>query len=298
MTCGIRRIAPVFFCLIAAASVIAAGFVVFDARDDISTSTDEATAEFASYEAESEPLDAPPPTNDAFEIAWDDIDWDRIRDDDDWETLRAVDDHQPRPVEDGEPTIEDHRSEVDSGPAQIGQARQATGRLVVITNFTRANVTVNGESYPAYSEDGQNRGVELPAYEPHEVFVEFDDHERIYEVELDAGEERLLMVELTGMGASDSSRSPRSRRSRDRQRDDDDDDIDDDEGRITVYSRPRGDIYVGERDMGEQTPGTVDVDPGRHEVQVQYGDGEMSETKTVRVRQGARVKLFFRQDDD
>ncbi|MFU8802289.1 MAG: PEGA domain-containing protein, partial [Bradymonadaceae bacterium] len=66
-------------------------------------------------------------------------------------------------------------------------------------------------------------------------------------------------------------------------------------GRITVYSRPRGNVFIGGDDKGQATPGTIEVESGRHDVQVRYEDGEMSEKKVVRVREGSRIKLFFRQ---
>ena len=45
----------------------------------------------------------------------------------------------------------------------------------------------------------------------------------------------------------------------------------------------------------EKTPGTVEVENGRHEVQVEYESGDISEKKIVRVREGSRIKLFFRE---
>ncbi len=64
---------------------------------------------------------------------------------------------------------------------------------------------------------------------------------------------------------------------------------------MTVYGKPRGSIMVDGSDKGKQTPNTVDVEQGRHETQVKYEDGEVSEKKIVRVRKGSRIKLFFRQ---
>ena len=310
MTSEMQKIAPLLCCGLACVALVAAGFVLFDSRDGLSAADDVGAVEFVSYAAEADEVDESPSLEDDAdtEREWEDVDFQELADDGEWEIL------EPRAADDGEDAgeesdVDEERAAGDdadtSATGGTGQAHGQTGRLIVITNFTRARVTVNGDSYPAYSDDGENRGIELPANQVHEVFVEFDDNERFYEVTLDPGEERLLMVELTGMGDSPPrterperrSRSDERRRSRPQDRDDDDDDIADDEGRITVYSRPRGDIYVGDRNTGEQTPSTVDVDPGRHEVQVEYEGGEMSETKTVRVREGSRVKLFFRQDD-
>lgn len=218
------------------------------------------------------------------------------------ESVQNEDSPEAEPVDEVPETDEAERPE--SKPAGTGHSGP-TGRIVVVTNFMRAQVTINGEPYRVYSDDGENRGMELPAHQPHLVEVQFDDNERVYEIELRPGERRLLMVELTGMNQrpvaeDDSGRTRPTRRQNIRDDDDEEEtttEEDGEDGRITVYSRPRGNIYIGGEDMGERTPSTVDVAPGRHEVRVEYEDGEMSETKTVRVREGARVQLFFREDD-
>ena len=66
-------------------------------------------------------------------------------------------------------------------------------------------------------------------------------------------------------------------------------------GKVTVYSKPRGDIMLDGKDAGKRTPNTIDAEEGRHEVQVRYESGEVSEPKIVRVRKGSRIKLFFRE---
>ena len=64
---------------------------------------------------------------------------------------------------------------------------------------------------------------------------------------------------------------------------------------MTVYSKPPGTVIVDGNKSAEKTPGTVEVENGRHEVQVEYESGEVSEKKIVRVRDGSRIKLFFRE---
>ena len=227
---------------------------------------------------------------------WRHVDWQHLADDDQWEALEPRD----------EPLSDDVASEPPSTDAatSTGSSRQdrlRDGRIVIVTNFTRAEVLINGEPYPSYSDDGSNPGMAVAPNETHEIYVEFDGNSRIYEVQVRPGERRLMMIELTGMGETTTERPARRapRRPEGQEPPDvDDENAEDGEGRITVYSRPRGDIYVGGQDMDEQTPGTVDIEAGRHEVQVEYADGQMSETKTVRVREGSRVKLFFRQEDE
>ena len=67
------------------------------------------------------------------------------------------------------------------------------------------------------------------------------------------------------------------------------------QGRITIYAKPKGQIMIDGELQGQSTPATLDVPAGKHEVQVEYEQGEISEIKTVRVRQGSRIKLFFRR---
>lgn len=300
------NIIPIGFCVVAIIALTAAGFVLFDAHEELAS--DEASPpEFTAYQSG----DSPPPHDtaggdddrheDPTALA-DRIDWEQIADDEQWEILSPSTGDDEPPRDDAEPTSQrGEKPPSTNRPAGNQRHQGPTGRIVVITNFTRADVTINGEPYHPYSDDGENRGMELPAHQVHEVFVEFDGNEKLYELDLRPGERRMLMVELTGMGqgqASSRDRPTRPRRPRQRDTSDEEqEDIDDDEGRITVYSRPRGEIYVGQESTGEQTPGTVDVEPGRHEVQVEYREDEMSETKTVRVREGSRVKLFFREDD-
>ncbi len=289
-------IAPILCCAVAAIAMVAAGVLLYDSRDQISGDDVDDIGEFSTYQS-AEPVEP-------REEPTDSVDWDAVADAEDWEILQPrhadeTSDQNERLQQENEET--DDAPAIDSEPAGSRGHQGPTGRIVVVTNFTRADVVINGDPYPTYSDDGQNRGMELPANEVHEVLVEFDGNEQLYEITLRAGERRMLMIELTGLGEGQAAPRERERETRDRRRtsrqEDDDEDIGDDEGRITVYSRPRGEIYVGDESTGEDTPGTVDVEPGRHEVQVEYRGGEMSETKTVRVREGSRVKLFFRESD-
>ncbi len=66
-------------------------------------------------------------------------------------------------------------------------------------------------------------------------------------------------------------------------------------GRITVYSKPKGSIMLDGEATNIDTPGSIDAPTGKHELQVTFENGETSEIKAVRVREGSRVKLFFRQ---
>lgn len=68
-------------------------------------------------------------------------------------------------------------------------------------------------------------------------------------------------------------------------------------GRITVYSKPRGEIVLDGKPQGIFTPETIEAAKGEHEVQVIFEGGETSTVKTVRARKDSRIKLFFRDTD-
>lgn len=169
--------------------------------------------------------------------------------------------------------------------------------LQVVTNFEKADVTVNGLPYPEYPQDGEPDGMVLPAGGPYTVEVTYDGNTKTYELYLKPHETRLLMVDLSGFNGSGHAPPRRpsiTRRPKPEPKKEEKDD-ENGEGRVTVYSKPKGEILIDKRGSNERTPGTVTVEPGRHEVQVRFEDGEESEKKIIRVRKGSRIKLFFRQ---
>ncbi|RVU42794.1 PEGA domain-containing protein [Lujinxingia sediminis] len=277
------KVVYVLYALIAL-SLFSAGALLLNERDTLELlPQNEGADEFAAYHAPSEPSAerstssellaeadlAPEPTSPEDFHA------------EDWELLT--------------PVAEERTLEAPT-PLEVGQRqrRLRPAHLTVITDFSRAQVTVNGLPYPAYSEDGENEGMVLPAGGPHRVVVDYSGNQRVYEIALRPNEARMLMVELTNYNgapvASKSTAAPPKPQEKPEEPE-----AEDGQGRITVYSRPRGAVLVNGSDRGQQTPGTVDVEAGRHEVQVRYEDGEVSEKKVVRVREGSRIKLFFRQ---
>lgn len=170
--------------------------------------------------------------------------------------------------------------------------------LQIVTNFGKADVTVNGLKYPEYFEPGQPEGMVLPAGGPYHVVVSFDGKSKEYYVDLYPHETRLLLVELSGYqsGAppppapTKKAQAPKKQEPQKKQKPDPKA-----PGRITVYAKPAGTVIVDGNNTGEKTPGTVELENGRHEVQVQYESGSVSEKKIVRVRTGSRIKLFFRE---
>ena len=170
--------------------------------------------------------------------------------------------------------------------------------LRIVTNFEKADATVNGLPYPEYSEQSDQKGMVLPAGGPYTVKVTYDGKSKSYRISLRPYEVRYLMVELSGFkgggpvtpapsrkAAGGDSAKPNSQNNEKGR------------GRVTVYSKPKGTVHVDGNPKKQQTPGTVQVEAGQHNIQVKFDSGEMSESKTVRVRKGSRIKLFFRKRD-
>ena len=67
--------------------------------------------------------------------------------------------------------------------------------LHVVTNFEKADVTVNGLKYPEYIEPGEAEGMVLPAGGPYDVLVKFGENTKKYILNLRPHETRLLVVE-------------------------------------------------------------------------------------------------------
>ncbi|MFW5965994.1 MAG: PEGA domain-containing protein [Persicimonas sp.] len=188
------------------------------------------------------------------------------------------------------------RAEKEKKKEQASSPDWHPAYLEIVTNFSKATVKINGMEYPAYVEDGQEPGVVLPAGGPHQIEVEYDGKSKSYEVYLDPHESRVLMLELSGLKEGSGGKKKRPSPARARRKKQDDDDDGKEQGRITVYSKPKGQVVLDGKKTGDKTPGTIDVDAGRHEVQVEFDDGKTSEEKVARVREGSRIKLFFRDD--
>jgi hypothetical protein len=190
-------------------------------------------------------------------------------------------------------------------PARVGQSGKS-GRmpeeykpavLRIVTNFEKADATVNGLPYPEYSERSDKKGMVLPAGGPYNVKVTYDGKSKSYRISLRPYEVRYLMVELSGFkGGGPVTPSPSRNATGDSAKAGSQNDQDG-RGRVTVYSKPKGTIHVDGSPKKQQTPGTVQVAAGQHNIQVEFEGGEMSEKKTVRVRKGSRIKLFFRKRD-
>lgn len=176
--------------------------------------------------------------------------------------------------------------EKDSKPKHWENWRPAI--LKVMTNFDKTDVVVNGLPYSAYKKRSSGDGMVLPAGGPHIVKVTYKEKTKTYEVHLEPEEVRTLMVDLSGFKGGDTKRSS-SRNERENK------DDKGQTGRVTVYSKPRGTVLLDGEEKGEKTPGTIEVEPGRHSVSVRFENGKEADNKVVKVRKNSRIKLFFRE---
>jgi hypothetical protein len=172
--------------------------------------------------------------------------------------------------------------------------------LVIVTDFDKVDVTVNGLAYPEFVPEGEQRGMVLPAGGPHMVIARAGDKSKVYEIGLNAYETRYIVIEPNTLGNGVIPATPPPAPPSTVKRGPEPEPIIDPNsnvGKVTVYSKPGGEIIVDDKPVGQKAPYTVDVDEGRHELQVRYETGELSEKKIVRARKGSRIKLFFRQAD-
>jgi len=205
------------------------------------------------------------------------------------------------------PELPDERVKTAPRPAEPKprpakkQKKLKSAVLQVVTNFDQADVKVNGLAYPEYYEPGEPEGMVLPAGGPYAIEVKYGSNVKNYQLYLRPYETRLLLVELSGYNSGPPAPPPKKKtepakkepKKKEQAKKEEEDKGSG--GKITVYSKPPGTVIVDGTETAEKTPGSVELDNGRHEVQMKYETGTVSEKKIVRVRTGSRIKLFFRE---
>ena len=176
-----------------------------------------------------------------------------------------------------------------------GQDSKTDGWVRVYTP-PDTSVTIDGKAYPRRAE----YGMRVASNVRHQVTVKKGDKEKQYTIVVRRGELRTLMVDLSGYqsgpGVSPAG-GPASKYIPPKAKKNDNDG--NTTGKLTVYSKPKGEVYVDGNALGASTPMiNREVDLGRHEVQVKWEDGELSEVKTIRIRKGSKLKLFFRDKNN
>ena len=170
--------------------------------------------------------------------------------------------------------------------------RQSRHGWVRVYTTSEALVTIDGKPYPRRSE----YGAKVTANERHDIKVRLGEKEKTYVVLVRPRELKTFLVDLTGYQSPPAPDSPKvanpglkptSSEKKDEESEE--------EGKLTVYSKPKGEVYVDGSAVGATTPMiNRELEIGRHEIQVKWETGVMSEVKTIRIRKGSKLKLFFR----
>lgn len=188
--------------------------------------------------------------------------------------------------------------------AQDGEIPEGMAQLVVITNFDNTEVTINGTTYPYEWIYNEQAGVLVPADRFYEIIVATSpEQRRTFRMTLDEGEMRILVVDVENIGQAAPARPTPVSRTDLRNADEEGDEDEEEEaqiGYLGVSSSPRGIVYVDGESTGQRTPARrIELEPGRHEVQVMYDEAEeLSEVKHVLIRSGVNTNVFFRQQRD
>lgn len=166
-------------------------------------------------------------------------------------------------------------------------------RLLVITNFENTEVQINNVSYPYEYIYADRQGVILPADLPIELRVSISEEKtRTFRFTLSPGEMRVVVADIKNKGeviAAPKAAEPSKK-------DTDDEEDESTTGFLGVSSSPRGTVHIDDKSTGRKTPARrIELDPGRHRIQIDYGDGDMSETKYVLIRKGTNTNVFFRK---
>lgn len=66
-------------------------------------------------------------------------------------------------------------------------------------------------------------------------------------------------------------------------------------GTITISSSPTGQIILDARQIEDATPSELSLEEGRHEIQIRFPDGSISEVKTIVITKDAPIQLHFDQ---
>jgi hypothetical protein len=168
------------------------------------------------------------------------------------------------------------------------------GHLVVVADHDDTAIEINGVAYPYEWLYGDLQGVFIPADRRLNIVVSSgEDHRRTFRFSLDDGETRVLVVDIAGAGAGPPQRPTREREMREEE---EAEEAAPTGGFLGVSSSPRGVVFVDGRETEQRTPARrIELEPGRHEVQVYYDDEDvMSEVKHVLIRAGVNTNVFFR----
>jgi hypothetical protein len=119
---------------------------------------------------------------------------------------------------------------------------------------------------------------------------------RTFNLNLNEGETRVLVVDLENMGAvAAAPPKPQAKTETAEAAPAAEGSAETLTGFLGVASTPRGTVVVDGAPTEHKTPARrIELPAGQHTVQVQFDDGAMSETKNVLIRSGINTSVYFR----
>lgn len=174
---------------------------------------------------------------------------------------------------------------------------QGQARLIIITNFDATEIEIGKLSYPYEYVFADQQGMIVPANVTFRLVVSTSpEKRRTFNLNLNEGETRVLVVDLENMGAV-AAAPPKAQ-----QKPEETDTPQAPEGSaetlngyLGVASTPRGTVFVDGAATEHKTPARrIELPAGQHTVQVQFDDGAMSETKNVLIRSAINTSVYFR----
>lgn len=174
---------------------------------------------------------------------------------------------------------------------------QGQARLIIITNFDATEIEIGKTSYPYEYIYGDQQGMIVPSNVTFRLVVSTSpEKRRTFNLNLDEGETRVLVVDLENMGAvAAAPPKPQAKAEAAEAPPAAEGSAEALTGFLGVASTPRGTVVVDGGPTENKTPARrIELPAGQHTVQVQFDDGAMSETKNVLIRSGINTSVYFR----
>lgn len=173
---------------------------------------------------------------------------------------------------------------------------QGQARLIIITNFDATEIEIGKLSYPYEYIFADQQGMIVPANVTFRLVVSTSpEKRRTFNLNLNEGETRVLVVDLENMGAVAAAPPKPQEKPQEVEPAPAEGSAETLTGFLGVASTPRGSVVVDGAPTEHKTPARrIELPAGQHTVQVQFDDGTMSETKNVLIRSGINTSVYFR----
>ena len=173
---------------------------------------------------------------------------------------------------------------------------QGQARLIIITNFDGTEIEIGKLSYPYEYIFANQQGMIVPANVTFRLVVSTSpEKRRTFNLNLNEGETRVLVVDLENMGAVAAAPPKPQEKAPEVEQPAAEGSAETLTGYLGVASTPRGTVVIDGAPSEHKTPARrIELPAGQHTVQVQFDDGAMSETKNVLIRSGINTSVYFR----